>query len=281
MCVDFLISSWRNGLNLIGSWRNGLNITSLWRNGLNLMSSGPPHPKGRAHTCLNNRKKSDKNVFTTFTFRFQQYDHKITNFSIKSYLENVQMFWFWSTNQNKLTKIAFFVFLPILMSCQFSFFGKKKCQSTLFWQKICQNHLVVGRQNPTQTYQLQHKIIPRECAEIFYKVNKPKQADQNRIFRAFANFDVVLTLIFWQKKNDNPLFFGEKIAKATGSLVDKIQGFANKFFVFYQEMLIYYFWKKHCQNHRFVDRQNPKFYQKYFRFLAKNFQSILFLAKNC
>ena len=178
-------------------------------------------------------------------------------------------------------KSHFSCFCQFWCRANFRFLAKKKCQSTLFWQKICQNHLVVGRQNPTQTYQLQHKIIPRECAEIFYKVNKPKQADQNRIFRAFANFDVVPTLIFWQKKNDNPLFFGEKIAKATGSLVDKIQGFANKFFVFYQEMLIYYFWKKHCQNHRFVDRQNPKFYQKYFRFLAKNFQSILFLAKNC
>ena len=121
-----------------------------------------------------------------------------------------------------------------------------------------------------------------------------------------ANFN------FLAKNNDNPLFFGEKIAKATRSLVDKIQGFAKKVFVFYQEMpiqlfcekkklakrsvrwlpeiflffgkkemLIHSFWKKHCQNHKFVDRQNPKFYQKYFRFLAKNFQSILFLAKNC
>ena len=111
--------------------------------------STPSPQRGGASTCLNNRKKSDKNIFTTFTFRFQQYDHKLTNFSIKSYLENVRKFWFWSTNQNKLTKIAFFVFLPILMSCQFSFFGKKKCQSTLFWRKICQNHLVVGRRNPS------------------------------------------------------------------------------------------------------------------------------------
>ena len=54
--------------------------------------STPSPQRGGASTCLNNRKKSDKNIFTTFTFRFQQYDHKLTNFSIKSYLENVRKF---------------------------------------------------------------------------------------------------------------------------------------------------------------------------------------------
>ena len=157
-----------------------------------------------------------KKIANTTWSLVDKIQHKLINFSIKSYLENVQKFFIRSTNQNKLTKIAFFVFLPILMSCQFSFFGKKKCQSTLFWQKICQNHLVVGRQNPTQTYQLQHKIIPRECAEIFYKVNKPKQADQNRIFRAFANFDVVPTLIFWQKKMTIHSFLAKKLPKQRG-----------------------------------------------------------------
>ena len=114
-------------------------------------------------------------------------------------------------DQNRIFRVfANFDVVPIFV------FWQKKCQSTLFWQKNCQNHLVVGRQNPTQTYQLQHKIIPRECAEIFYKVNKPKQADQNRIFRAFANFDVVPTLIFWPKKMTIHSFLAKKLPKQRG-----------------------------------------------------------------
>ena len=169
--------------------------------------STPSPQRGGASTCLNIRKKSDKNVFTTFTFRFQQYDHKLTNFSIKSYLENVQMLRIWSTNQNKLTKFAIFVFLPILRSCQFSFFGKK---------------------------------------------------------------------------NANPLFFGKKLAKTTWWLVDEIQGFANNMLIFFfgeKKFQSTLFWQKNCQNYRVVGRQNPNFYQKYFRFLTKKMPIHSFLAE--
>ena len=181
------------------------------------------------------RKKSYKNVFNTFMFRFQQYEHKLTNFSIKSYLENVGKFFSRSTNQNKLTKFAIFVFLPILRSCQFSFFWQKECQSTLFWQKICQNHLVVGRQNPRFCQKYFHFLEKSKCP----KLPKPPgrwQTKSKVLPEIFSFFD--------KKKCQSTVFFAKKNAKTTRSLVNKIQGLTRNIFVFWKKKKSIHFFRK-------------------------------------
>ena len=93
------------------------------------------------------------------------------NFSIKSYLENVGKVFSWSTNQNKLTIFAIFVFLPILKSCQFLSFGKKKVSNLIFSaKKNAKNHKLTKIKMKSSKKKPKRIVVSRSFSSVELRV---------------------------------------------------------------------------------------------------------------
>ena len=166
----------------------------------------PPLKEGGPSTCLNNRKKSDENVFTTFLFHYQHDQQTLEKFSDKFLIVRVHKMSFFSTHSFCWLYLSFLMFLPILQFWHCFFFAKIHAKKTAtqkklpqFTPKIFQNSLFLPKKNlqkSTERCQKPKRIVGKNqknigSSQVFVKYSQKQTSNFSFFFKRWITARIV------------------------------------------------------------------------------------------